>query len=111
MYGPPGGPYELRSLPQFATDNRWLTPNRANVPVTLGQWHQIEWQVDCGTTGQANGIVRWWMDGQLIGEWTDVQFPAGGFAEYEQSPTWGGLTDVKLHTDYYWFDHVVLRGY
>jgi len=47
MYGPPGGPYELRVFPQFTgvSQDVWLTPNVAHVPVVLG----------CGTSWSG-----WW---------------------------------------------------
>jgi len=78
----------------------------------LGQWHFIEWQMEYNTsTSPANGIVRWWMDGQLIGQYTDVLFPTAQMAEYQISPTWGGGPDVKTQTDYFWFMNAVIRGY
>ena len=74
--------------------------------VTLGQWHRIEWWVD-----RTAGVVRWWMDGQLIGDYSGVAFPSGGFTNFEFSSTWGGIGDSKTETDYYWFDHVHLSGH
>ena len=47
--------------------------------------------------GRGDGIIRWWMDGVLVGDYTNVKFPNdNGFVEYQISPTWGGNTgDVK----------------
>jgi hypothetical protein len=108
MYGSPGGPYHIQICMQFLSgDTRcWLTPNVNNVAVTLGKWHQIEWLVD-----EPSSTIKWWLDGQLIGSYSDVVFPSGGLAEYKISPTWGGVGDLKAETDYYWFDHIVVRGY
>jgi hypothetical protein len=104
MYGPPGGPYQLRVAPEWGNWS-WLTPNVNDVPVALGAWHRIELYFKYNTSG-ANGIVRWWMDGTLIGEYTTVSFPARGcFAEFQFSPTWGGVGGTKSQTDYFWFDH------
>jgi hypothetical protein len=114
MYGPPGGPYQmLPVLELVGGDTRQhLTPNIANVPVVLGSWHRIEWQIEYNTTtNPANGLVRWWMDGQLLGQYTDVLFPPNGITEYQISPTWGGVGDVKTQTDYFWFSNALLRGY
>jgi len=85
MYGRPGGPYELRVFPQFKTSSDiWLTPNVTNIPVTLGQWHKIEWLlVSNTTTDPPNGICRWWLDGQLIGDYTNVKYPSEPFFEYK----------------------------
>ncbi len=114
FYGPPGGPYELRVALEFTNaDTRdFLRPNMATVPVVLGQWHFIEWQMEYNTsTNPANGIVRWWMDGLLIGQYMDVLFPTAKMGEYQISPTWGGAGDVKTQTDYFWFMNAVIRGY
>jgi hypothetical protein len=108
MYGSPGGPYELRTItqfPGFASD--WMVPNRANVPVRLGVWHQVEWLVMYGANG-APGLSRWWLDGTLIGDYTTVAFPAGALRTYKLSPTWGGVGGQKKETDVFWFDHVYL---
>lgn len=110
MYGPPGGPYELSVLPQFPNlPSSWYRPNVANVPVTLGQWHRIEWLIDYSASS-SNGGMQWWLDGQLIGSYTNVQFPSAGMIEYHLSPTWGGMGDTKSQTDYYWFDQVRISG-
>jgi hypothetical protein len=106
MYGPPGGPYDLRVAPEWGNWN-WLTPNATNVPVTLGAWHKIELYFKYNTAGNSDGIVRWWMDGTLIGSYSNISFhPSGCFGEFQLSPTWGGVTDTKNEVDYYWFDHV-----
>jgi len=111
-YGPPGGPFELRVNLQFigADGRSWLRPNVGSGIVSMGDWHRIEWLVEYNTNG-ANGIVRWWMDGQLIGDYRDVVFPSGGFEEYKLSPTWGGMGGIaKQQTDYFWFDHVTISS-
>jgi uncharacterized protein YjdB len=112
FYGPPGGPYQLRTALQFRNgDTRfWLPPNVANPPVTMGAWHKVEWLVDYGTSGQPNGTIKFWMDGQLLGNYTDVLFPVETLTEFQFSPTWGGIGDMKQNTDRLWIDHVLLKG-
>ena len=112
MYGRPGGPYELRVFPQFKTSSDvWLTPNVTNVPVTLGQWHKIEWLLVYNTTTDPpNGICRWWLDGQLLGDYTNVKYPSEPFFVYKVAPVFGGNGGPKMETDYYWYDHVHLSG-
>jgi len=106
MYGPPGGPYELRVFPQFTvSQDVWLTPNVNHVAVTLGQWHKIEWVVDYN-----GGVVKWWLDGQLIGSYTGVPMPSAPLVEHHLTPVWGGVDGVKTETDYYWYDHVRISG-
>jgi len=107
MYGPPGGPYDLRVAPEWGSSWNFLTPNATNVPVSLGVWHKIELYFKYNTAGA--GIVRWWMDGTLIGNYTNVSFPASGcFAEFQFSPTWGGVGATKSQTDYFWYDHAYI---
>jgi uncharacterized protein YjdB len=114
FYGPQGGPYDLRAALEFTNgDTRdFLVPNVNNVPVVLGQYHQIEWQIEYNTTtNPANGTMRWWMDGKLIGQYTDIQFPNTKIIEYQISPTWGGMPDVKTQNDFFWYDHVIVKGF
>ena len=112
MYGPKGGPYELRSDVQWPEQGTgWLTPNVNSGVVTLGQWHRLEWYLKYESVyGRGDGIIRWWMDGVLVGNYTNIKFPNdNGFVEYQISPTWGGNTgDIKTETDSYSFDHSYL---
>lgn len=112
MYGPKGGPFELRSDAQWPEQGTaWLTPNVNSGAVSLGQWHRLEWYLKYESSyGAGNGIIRWWLDGVLVGNYTNVRFPNdSGFVEYQISPTWGGNTgDVKTEADYYRFDHSYL---
>lgn len=112
FYGTPGGPYELRVVPQFPgaqTPDR--KPNRASAHVTLGAWHRIEWLVLYpGPLSIRSGVVRWWLDGVLIGEYTDVRFPDRPLVTYKISPTWGGVGGTKRNADRYLFDHVYLSA-
>jgi len=109
MYGPPGGPYQLRIAPEWGSQWRWLTPNVNAKPIALGAWHKLELYFKYNTPGTANGIVRWWMDGAAMGDHANVAFPAPGcFTEFQISPTWGGVGDAKTHTDHFWFDHVYI---
>jgi Big-like domain-containing protein len=112
MYGTPGGPYEMRVFPQFSTSNgQWLVPNVNQIPVTLGEWHRLEWLLSYNTTtNPPNGIVRWWMDGNLLGDYTDILFPTEALQYYKIAPVWGGVGDIKTELDYYLYDHVYVSG-
>lgn len=112
MYGPVGGPYEMRVYPQFSTSaGVWLVPNVATVPIQLGAWHRLEWQLVYSTdSATANGICRWWVDGTLVGDYENLIFPSEGLTAYKIAPVWGGVDDTKHETDYYWIDQVHLSG-
>lgn len=99
----PGG------LNDVVTDGGYLEGNVNNVAVVLGQWHRIELYVKYSTTAtSADGIVRWWLDGALVGNYSNASFPGDPLAEFQFSPTWGGTGDTKTEQDYYWFDHVYM---
>ncbi|HSL20198.1 MAG TPA: hypothetical protein VK886_01590 [Vicinamibacterales bacterium] len=111
MFGTGGDAYELRVLPQWREHrDSWLTPNATARPVTPGRWHRIEWYLKYESAYRAgDGIVRWWLDGVLVGDYTNIRYPNdGGFVEYQMSPTWGGVGDTKRQADFYRFDHTYI---
>jgi len=104
---PTASGYTINVDPEFSGDTRILAPNVTATPVVLGAWHQIEWYVKYSTTATSHdGVTRWWLDGVLQGEYTDLQMPGdAGFIEYAISPTWGGSCATKTETDFFWYDH------
>lgn len=123
MFGPPGGPYGyIMTNSSSVVDNTHITgafgsgigsrnfsPNVAGVPATLGTWHRIEQYIKMSsTTTSRDGIVRWWVDGRLLGNYTNVNTDQSPLGEFQFAPTWGGVGDVKTETDYFWYDHVHL---
>src|SRR2546422_834882 len=56
------------------------------------------------TRDQADGILKWWVDGVLNGVYADLKMTQdGGFDHVSFSPTFGGNErDRKRQTDYYW---------
>jgi hypothetical protein len=92
----------LHVLPEYRGDFRWRRPNVNATVVTLGQWHRIEWYAS------THGTLKWWLDGVLQGDHSDVRNPVN-FDMFQFSPTWGGNSGArKRETDRYWFDHVHL---
>jgi len=93
----------LHVLPEYPGDFRWRGPNVHATVVTLGAWHRVEWYSNVST-----GSLKWWLDGELQGQHTDVTNPRE-FDVFKLSPTWGGNTGArKRETDHYWFDHLRL---
>jgi|SRR5713101_7487294 len=74
--------------------------NQDMTPVTLGQWHLMEFLLDT-----RNSTVKWWMDGKLKGSYSGVHY-AGAFRQAEITPIWGGIGGTKTENDFFWFDHV-----
>ena len=109
-YNPDGvmsnGPYYL-----VATDGLGGTDHLQNMvtpmrPIVLGTWHKVEWLVQLPTGGSSNGRMRWWLDGDLVGDVTGLSEAAMGttFGEFQISPTWGGDGGTKTRDSYSRFD-------
>lgn len=111
MRGPPGGPYELQPVVQqtLTPDAQYLPQNVSTRPLTVGEWHRVELQLVHGTPGK--GVIRWWQDGTLLGEYTHLTFLPGGWGQLEIAPTWGGNGGTpKKEDDYFRYDHVYVSG-
>jgi hypothetical protein len=66
-----------------------------------GQWHKVEWLAD-----RTNGVMRWWLDGTLIGDYPGVVFDGtAGFGELTLTPVWGGRQSNKPQDEFWRFDH------
>jgi hypothetical protein len=90
-----------------------LEPNVNTTVITLGEWHRIEIYVKYSTGSDADGVIKWWVDGVLNGSFSNLKMVQdGGFSHVAFSPTYGGAGagDVKTQDDYYWFDHVRISG-
>jgi hypothetical protein len=108
MFGRGDGAYELRVLPQWPEhQSSWLTANSASRPIVPGQWHRLEWHLKYESRyGAGDGVIRWWVDGVLAGDYANVRYPNdAGIVENQMSPTWGGVGDTKRRMDSYRFDH------
>lgn len=90
------------------TAGQRLEPNIDTTVVTLGEWHRIEIYVKYSVGLVPNGVLKWWVDGQLNGDYRNLRMAADdGFRYLQIAPTYGGNTgDVKLQIDSYWFDHI-----
>jgi hypothetical protein len=103
------GPFRLRFTNEFVSiaASYNLEPNVNNPPVELGTWHQLEfYRKLSSTTSSQDGILRWWMDGTLVGNYTTINDSQCPFLGLYLAPTWGGVADVKTETDYYWYNRV-----
>jgi hypothetical protein len=82
--------------------------------VVRGQWQHWELLVDSNDPGSANGRVRWWINGLLVSDWSDIQLADPGTTPrweiFEWGPTWGGVGDVLPAEQFMWWDHVIVSG-
>ena len=120
MYGPRGGNRQLAFILQLTTDNCHLPtgfgdcpgtyvllPNASSGITSLGQWHRIEVYVKHSTTRTSrDGILRWWVDGVLAGNFTTVNFQIEPWNEMHIVQAWDSPDPTQTSTDRHWFDHL-----
>jgi hypothetical protein len=110
MYGPPGGPYAVRTINEGLGTGNWMIPNAAGT-VVPGNWYRIEWYIKLASSSTANdGISRWWVNGALAGNVTNINTGNNvSMSQFEFAPTWGGTGGgSKTQNDSYRFDHVYM---
>ena len=80
--------------------------------MTRGRWRRWEVLLIANTPGQANGVVRFWIDGQKVGEYTDVRVRATSdtWQYVYLQPIWGGTSGTVSATQYLWVDHIYVSG-
>jgi uncharacterized protein YjdB len=117
LYGSDGGPLRFMLALQGDPDRVGrLGANRigARDVINRGQWYVAEMLVELNTPGVANGVLRYWLDGELIGSYDNIRYLAAGepnvFFEFMHGPTWGGLEDSAPSTFFLWFDHTYVSA-
>ena len=90
-----------------STGYKFWQPNVTRTRVSDGEWYRIEWHVKWESRAGANdGIIRWWVNGELNGDYHDVPFPpAKGFVEFQHAPT---LHRPPPEQQYMYIDHTYL---
>ncbi len=97
-----------------------LRPNVGNATVAAGSgWHKIEVYLKASTTKTSrDGIVRWWLDGRLVGDYRNVNLTPGGFTEFQINPVWDGssayqcgIRDCSKSWHHYWDKLRISRGF
>ena len=85
------------------------SPNVTSSPVSYDRWYEIEWYVKWASSEAADGILRWWVDGVLNGDYAGVTFPAhgGGFQQFEFAPT---LQNPPPEEQYMYIDHTYVSA-
>jgi hypothetical protein len=100
-----GPPYRIAANTEWAPyGQRVWYPNAATTPVSLDKWYRIEfyyrWETIPGVSG--DGIIRWWVDGTLNGNHTNVRYPDSSFVEFQYAPT---LQNPPPAEQYMYIDH------
>jgi uncharacterized protein YjdB len=102
---------------QGGSDSReYFPPNQGQSGIiTRNVWHTWEVQLIRNTPGASNGTYRWWLDGVLVGSYTDVKFGGAGesnvFQTISINPIWGGGVGQSVsNTMSIDFDHIYVSG-
>ncbi|GKS58874.1 hypothetical protein YTPLAS18_24010 [Nitrospira sp.] len=83
-----------------------LFGNKANPAIAMGQWHRIEvYNKTSSTNSSRDGILRWWVDGQLFGDYQNVNYNDRTFSHLQLTPSWDG-SEQHSNADEQRFDHI-----
>ncbi len=84
-------------------------PNVTTTSVVTGQWYFVEEYFKYPTTpGGSDGVIRWWVNGTLNGDFRNVVYPADlGFEQFEFPFTHQA---TPLAQSYVYVDHTHLSG-
>ena len=103
-----GPPFRVGLRPQWGGYDLNILPNVATTLIYPGEWHRIEfyykWETTPGVSG--DGIIRWWVDGVLNGNHTNIRYPVSpGFVEFQYAPTLQNPPPAEQHM---YIDHTRL---
>ena len=86
--------------------------NKACVGFSPGTWVVIECYIKVSTTlTSRDGIVRWWVNGTLCGDFTNVNYAPGGLNDWVWTQTWDGSGDMGTTNTVLWeqwLDHLYI---
>jgi hypothetical protein len=83
---------------------------------TTGAWHRIELYANVGTVDHYDGIVKIWVDGTLVTNYSNLKFLDSrygftqGFVQGQWTPVWGGMGGTKTRDDFLNMDHFYVSG-
>jgi len=98
-------PYRIGANTEWAPYGQQIWyPNVTTTPVSPGEWHKVEfyhrWETNPGVSG--DGLIRWWVDGTLNGNYATVHYPAAKLVEFQYAPT---LQNPPPSEQYLYIDH------
>ncbi len=118
MNGPAGGPWQMIFSHNTASlDNSHTcqfdlglgcAPNVSSGALTTGIWPKLEVYVKKSTTATSrDGIVRWWVNGVMAGNYTNMNYAQNGLNEWVWSETWDGTVNPVPTVDWsHYVDHL-----
>ena len=121
MWNPPGSPtmvmgwgHNTSGLDNSHTcqydSGLWCPPNAGPSLITLGQWAKIEVYQKASTTATSrDGILRWWVNGVMGGNYSNLNYSPSGLTEWQWNNTWDGAQDMGTSNTVdweHWIDHI-----
>jgi hypothetical protein len=89
-----------------------LFPNITSGTLTRGNWYRLEAYVKKSTTNTSrDGTVRWWINGVLVGNYTNINYAGAGLNEWVWSETWDGAPNFTVTTAWeHYLDHLFIAS-
>lgn len=91
-----------------------LRPNLERPTIKRGIWYRWELLLKTNTPGQADGVAKWWINGDLAGSYDNIAFVDRGmprdWRRIQWAPTWGGVRDHIERPQEMWMDHIYVSG-
>lgn len=90
-----------------------LSPNLVpSAVIPRGRWYLVEIVLTGNTSGAANGVVDWWIDGAHVGSVSGIRYTSGTTAWnlFTFRPVWGGAGGTVPATMTLDLDHIYLSG-
>jgi hypothetical protein len=91
----------------------WGIPTLGSAALAHNVWHRLEvYAVRSTSRTSQNGILRIWLNNNLIANWTTVNWGNGGFVQFHISHTWNNLSNPNTSgVDWiHYFDHAYLSA-
>ena len=95
----------------FAADSGLIGyPNTDPGTLRVGQWFKLECYMKKSTTATSrDGIVRWWINGVLVGNYTNLNVSPLRINEWVWSETWDGYVKPLPSVDWsHYLDHLYI---
>lgn len=110
MNGKDNGPFRLKVVSEDFDASYY--PNVKNTTLVPNTWYHIQLYLKkSSSAGAPDGIVRWWVNGQLNGNYTNAKLYSDPFSEVRFDPIWESFSYLtKAATEYMRFDDVEVRG-
>ncbi len=94
---------------------RNLDPNIVPLArIIRGLWHRWDIVLITNSAGNADGVAKWWLDGILVADHTDVPYVTAaqghGWTSVNWAPTWGGVGGTVPAIQTQSLDNIFLAG-